>query len=94
MAYTNKQHLEAFPPVDVTLPWLRPDGPLVTERLFTRLDGAGALRRTDFNDRVWKLALGTAGLIPKPKPESATRPPEVGHSDPGVFMSADSSNRR
>jgi hypothetical protein len=25
--------------------------------LFTRLDGAGAVRRTDFNDHAWKPAL-------------------------------------
>lgn len=43
------------------LPWLRVDGPSVTKRpIFTRLDGAGALRRTDFNDRAWKPALVTA----------------------------------
>ncbi|MDX3131141.1 site-specific integrase [Streptomyces europaeiscabiei] len=64
-----KQHMEDFPPVDVTLPWLRPDGPPVTKRLvFTRLDGAGAVRRTDFNLRAWKPALVAAGVIPEPKP--------------------------
>jgi integrase len=44
------------------------DGPPVTKRLlFTRLDGAGAVRRSDFNDRAWKPALVAAGVIPQPK---------------------------
>lgn len=44
------------------------DGPPVTKRLlFTRHDGAGAVRRTDFNVRAWKLALVAAGVIPQPK---------------------------
>ncbi|MFE0676099.1 tyrosine-type recombinase/integrase [Streptomyces sp. NPDC058867] len=69
VAHILKAHLDAFPPVAVTLPWLRVGGPPVTKRLlFTRLDGAGAVRRTDFNDRAWKLALVAAGVIPQPKP--------------------------
>jgi integrase len=53
VAHALKRHMEVFPPVEVTLPWLRPDGQLVTMRLlFTQLDGAGAVRRTDFNDRT------------------------------------------
>lgn len=69
VARALKRHMEAFPPVAVTLPWLRPDGPSVTKRLlFTRLDGAGAVRRSDFNDRTWKPALAAAGVIPHPKP--------------------------
>ncbi|MFD9513122.1 tyrosine-type recombinase/integrase [Streptomyces mirabilis] len=69
VAHVLKRHRETVPPVEVTLPWLRPDGPLVTKRLlFTRPDGNGAVRRTDFNTHVWKSALVTAGVIPKPKP--------------------------
>ncbi|MFD8049323.1 tyrosine-type recombinase/integrase [Streptomyces chartreusis] len=69
VAHALKQHMEAFPPVEITLPWLRVDGPPVTKRLlFTRLDGASAVRRTDFNDRAWKPALVTARVIPQPKP--------------------------
>lgn len=68
VAHVLKQHMDTFSPVDVTLPWLRPDGPPVTKRLlFTRLDWAGAVRRTDFNDRSWKPALVAAGIIPAPK---------------------------
>ncbi|MGW4250775.1 tyrosine-type recombinase/integrase [Streptomyces californicus] len=69
VAHVLKAHMETFPPVEITLPWLRVGGPLVTKRLlFTRLDGAGAVRRTDFNDRVWKPALVAAGVIPASKP--------------------------
>ncbi|MFD3663416.1 tyrosine-type recombinase/integrase [Streptomyces sp. NPDC058659] len=62
-----REHAEEFPPVDVSLPWLKPDGPLVTKRLFFSLTGGGAVRRTDFNTRVWKLALVQAGVIPEPR---------------------------
>ncbi|MBT2382105.1 tyrosine recombinase XerC [Streptomyces sp. ISL-11] len=62
-----RQHRIDFPPVDVTLPWLRPDGPPVTKRLFFSLPSGGAVRRTDFNTRVWKPALAAAGVIPEPK---------------------------
>ncbi|MFI9105789.1 tyrosine recombinase XerC [Streptomyces fildesensis] len=62
-----KAHAERFPPVAVTLPWLTPDGPPLTKRLmFSRTDG-GAVRRNDFNTRMWKPALVSAGVIPVPK---------------------------
>jgi integrase len=64
VAQILKGHREKYTPVAATLPWLLPDGPLVTKRLlFTRLDGNGAVRRTDFNTRVWKPALAKAGVI-------------------------------
>ncbi|OQQ15980.1 site-specific integrase [Streptomyces sp. M41(2017)] len=64
-----KRHIKEFPPVSITLPWLRKDGRMVTHKLlFTRLDGAGAVRRTDFNTHAWKPALVAAGVIPEPKP--------------------------
>ncbi|MFF8745981.1 integrase [Streptomyces californicus] len=44
-----------------------PGGPLVTKRLYFSLTGGGAVRRTDFNTRVCKLALVQAGVIPKAK---------------------------
>lgn len=76
VAHVLKLHMDAFPRVEVTLPWLRPDGPLVTRRLlFTRLDGAGAIRRTDFNHCAWKPALVAAGVIPAPKRGERYRPP-------------------
>jgi len=67
VAQALKDHAKKFPPVPVTLPWLRPDGPPVTKRLFfVRLDGASAVRRSDFNTRLWKPALVTAGALPPP----------------------------
>ncbi|MGW0136157.1 tyrosine-type recombinase/integrase [Streptomyces sp. NPDC003299] len=61
-------HMEKFPPVAVTLPWLKPDGPKVTKRLiFTSHDG-GACRRNDFNTHVWKPALVAADVLPEPAP--------------------------
>ncbi|MEU0371180.1 site-specific integrase [Streptomyces sp. NPDC006283] len=62
-----QEHAEEFPAVDVALPWLKPEGPLVTKRLFFSLKGGGAVRRTDFNTRVWKVALAQAGIIPQPR---------------------------
>ncbi|WP_405466098.1 site-specific integrase [Streptomyces jietaisiensis] len=62
-----RAHMKAYPPVSVSLPWGRPDGPLVTKRLlFVRPDGTGAVRRTDFNTRFWKEAIVQAGVIPAP----------------------------
>jgi hypothetical protein len=46
---------------------LKPTGPLVTKRLLFSLPGGGAVRRTDFNTRVWKPALVTAGVIAEPE---------------------------
>ncbi|MET8133708.1 site-specific integrase [Streptomyces sp. NPDC005251] len=69
VAHTLKAHMDAHPPVEVTLPWLRPDGDPMTKRLlFLRTDGNGAVRRTDFNVRYWKPALVAAGVIPAPEP--------------------------
>ncbi|MFD9593045.1 tyrosine recombinase XerC [Kitasatospora sp. NPDC059973] len=49
VSHIFKAHIEEFPPEEVTLPWLTPDGPPVTKRLlFTREEG-GPVRRSDFN---------------------------------------------
>ncbi|GAA0432514.1 hypothetical protein Aca07nite_19680 [Actinoplanes capillaceus] len=60
-------HLEQFPPVAVTLPWLRPDGPLVTKKLMFTAEEGGAVRRSDFNTYAWKPALVAAGVIQPPE---------------------------
>ncbi|MEU8349848.1 tyrosine-type recombinase/integrase [Streptomyces sp. NPDC048845] len=74
VAHVLKQHVESFPPVEITLPWFRPDGPPVTKRLlFTRLDGTGAVRRTDFNDRTWKIR--SRGGWGDPGAEAGRTPP-------------------
>ncbi|MFI6662729.1 tyrosine-type recombinase/integrase [Streptomyces sp. NPDC050523] len=62
------KHMTAFAPVEVTLPWLRPDGPPVTRLLYFTTQESGVLRRNDFNTHVWKPALVSAGVIPAPGP--------------------------
>lgn len=69
VAQALKRHIATYPPVELTLPWLRPDGRRVTKRLlFTRIGGDGVVRRTDFNTGAWKPALVAAGVIPAPEP--------------------------
>jgi integrase len=57
-------HIDAYPPVPVTLPWLKDDGQLgkpVTRRLlFTRPDGQ-PLSRMSFNP-MWRRAWAAAGV--------------------------------
>jgi integrase len=61
-----RAHVEQSPPVEVTLPWLVPEGRAVTKTLlFTGVRG-NAIRQTVFNTDAWKPALVTAELIPKP----------------------------
>ncbi|WP_234328642.1 MULTISPECIES: hypothetical protein [Streptomyces] len=53
LATALREHMEAFPPVDVTLPWLTPTGPKATHRLlFTGGIGA-AIWSQAFNDQSW-----------------------------------------
>ncbi|MFI6941987.1 tyrosine-type recombinase/integrase [Streptomyces sp. NPDC050418] len=60
------EHMKRFPPVEVTLPWLTPTGPMRTYRLIFTGSGGNALWSNDFNDRVWKPALALGGIIPVP----------------------------
>ncbi|GGO55486.1 hypothetical protein GCM10012287_46870 [Streptomyces daqingensis] len=68
VAFALAEHMTAFPPVEITLPWLRSDGPPVTRLLYFTGSELGALRRNDFNKHVWKPALAQAGVIPVPGP--------------------------
>lgn len=62
-----KLHMDRFPPVEITLPWMRVDGPSVTKRLlFTGVNG-GLIWRTSLNQDHWKPALAAVGVIPKTK---------------------------
>lgn len=57
-------HIEGWPPVEVTLPWGRPDGPPVTHRLLFSYDGPrykGACRR-DLINKMWRAARREAGI--------------------------------
>ncbi len=61
------EHMRRFPPTEVTLPWLTPDGePLTKTLMFTNTRG-NAVWRSAFNDQSWKPALATAGIIPEPE---------------------------
>ncbi|MFJ1597871.1 tyrosine-type recombinase/integrase [Streptomyces sp. NPDC088261] len=59
-----REHMEQFPPVDVTLPWKTPDGPPVTRKLVFTSGVGNAIWRSYFDDYVWKPALVSAGVIP------------------------------
>ncbi|MFJ5267611.1 tyrosine-type recombinase/integrase [Streptomyces sp. NPDC088358] len=60
------EHVKRFPPVEVTLPWLAPNGPKVTHRLVFTSTVDTALWSNGFNDERWKPALASAGIIPTP----------------------------
>ncbi|RAJ42802.1 site-specific recombinase XerD [Kitasatospora sp. SolWspMP-SS2h] len=60
-------HLAEYPPVEVTLPWIRPGGRMVTKLLAFTKDDGGPIRRSDFNTYAWKPALVEAGVIPAPE---------------------------
>ncbi len=62
-----RAHMAAFPPVDVTLPWLTPTGPKVTHRLLFTSGIGAAIWSQAFNDQSWKPALASAGIIPAPE---------------------------
>ncbi|MFD0054863.1 tyrosine-type recombinase/integrase [Streptomyces sp. NPDC127168] len=64
VATVLRDHAKEFEPVDVTLPWRTPDGPLVTKRLvFSGVEGRH-VRVSNFNDHHWKPALAAAGVTP------------------------------
>lgn len=73
------EHIERFPPVEVTLPWTNPAppendkqaaerAPQTHQLLVTGERQQGALRRSVFNEGPWKRALVAAGVIPPPPP--------------------------
>lgn len=87
LAEAIKAHMEAYPPVEVTLPWIDParpnlaweDRPTRTVRLLVTTArhagrGGGALNRGTFDDKNWKPALAAAGVIPPPQVEVVERP--------------------
>lgn len=62
-----RTHMDTCKPVAVTLPWKRPDGPLVTKRLYFSNSAGGIVWRSNFNIQEWKPAIAAAGLIPTPE---------------------------
>lgn len=62
-----KEHIMRFPPVEITLPWMRANGQPVTKRLIFMGPNGGHVWRTSLNEDHWKPALAKAGVIPKAK---------------------------
>ncbi|GHI05785.1 hypothetical protein Scel_41060 [Streptomyces cellostaticus] len=64
LAAALKVHMKEFPPAEVSLPWVKPDGEPKTFRLLF-VDAKGrAYNRSVFNMGDWKRALAAAGVIP------------------------------
>ncbi len=56
------EHIRLYPPAEVTLPWLMPDGkPVTFALLVTRPDGT-AMHRNRFNESQWRPARVKAGI--------------------------------
>ncbi|MFJ2008839.1 tyrosine-type recombinase/integrase [Streptomyces globisporus] len=64
VAEALRSHMGNCKPVEVTLPWRKPDGPQVTTRLLFTNTASGVVWRSNFNIQEWKPALAMAGLIP------------------------------
>ncbi|MFB8171863.1 tyrosine-type recombinase/integrase [Kitasatospora purpeofusca] len=64
VAAVLRAHIERFPPVEITLPWMKTGGPPVTKQLiFTSLSDS-IVWRGMLNEDYWKPALASAGVIP------------------------------
>jgi integrase len=59
------EHIAAYPPVLVTLPWKEPGGKAVTAQLVFTSRERKAMNRNYFNPFVWKPALEAVGMIPQ-----------------------------
>ncbi|MEU5267465.1 tyrosine-type recombinase/integrase [Streptomyces hygroscopicus] len=64
VAKALRVHMDAVKPVEITLPWRKPDGPKVSARLLFTNTASGVVWRSNFNIQEWKRALAVAGLIP------------------------------
>lgn len=63
VAEALRAHMDAFKPVEIALPWRKPDGPKVSARLLFTNTAGGLVWRSNFNIQEWKPALASAGLI-------------------------------
>lgn len=57
--------MELYPPVEITLPWMRIDGPPATKQLVFTGPLGGHVWWTSLNEDHWKPALAATGVIPK-----------------------------
>ncbi|MFJ1929632.1 MULTISPECIES: tyrosine-type recombinase/integrase [unclassified Streptomyces] len=78
VAEALKKHMELFPPVEITLPWMRAGGPPVTKRLIFTGPLGKHVWRTSLNEDHWKPALAAVGVIPKAKSREHTAAREHG----------------
>ncbi|MFF9345640.1 tyrosine-type recombinase/integrase [Streptomyces sp. NPDC014734] len=69
VARALRVHMDTFKPVEITLPWRKPDGPKVSARLLFTNSASGVVWRSNFNIQEWKPALAVAGLIPDAGPD-------------------------
>ncbi|MFE1204115.1 tyrosine-type recombinase/integrase [Streptomyces sp. NPDC058762] len=67
VAEALREHMKRFPPVEITLPWMRGNGQPVTKRLIFSGPNGGHVWRTSLNEDHWKPALAKVGVIPKAK---------------------------
>lgn len=65
VAESLQAHMDAYKPVEITLPWDVPEGPKVSARLIFTAEQGGMVWRSNFNGKEWKPALAAAGLIPE-----------------------------
>jgi integrase len=83
LAAAINAHMKEYPPVAVTLPWIKPDGEPRTYRLLFTDEQGRAYHRSVFNQYVWKGALADAGVIPpreKGSPRYAAAPDDGMHA--------------
>lgn len=57
-----REHMELFPPAEVTLPWRTPGGKPHTAKLLFVTPGGGALNKDVFNVKEWRPARAAAGV--------------------------------
>lgn len=67
VANSLRAHMDTYKPVEVTLPWRKPDGPPVAAQLLFTNTADWVVWRSNFNLQEWKPAIAAAGLIPEPE---------------------------
>ncbi|MFK4088775.1 tyrosine-type recombinase/integrase [Kribbella sp. NPDC020789] len=68
-----KEHIKEFGTTDVTLPWEVLDGePRTVPLIFTWSDGK-QIRARNYDETIWKPALSTVGVIPRPTRDARGR---------------------
>lgn len=76
VAEALKEHMKHFPPVEVTLPWMRASGQPVTKRLIVSGPRDRHVWRTSLNEDHWKPILARIKAVSE----------YLGHSDPGLTL--------